>query len=87
MTKLGYNGQCLPTGEGIGGGGGGRESSGGGNWVSDSPAENGRKGTVSGCSDIWTQPKFLRLRRCDSPPATYVDWAYVYRAMALKFFW
>ena len=38
MTKLGYNGQCLPTGEGIGGGGGGRESSGGGNWVSDSMA-------------------------------------------------
>jgi len=36
VTKLGCNGQCLPTGEGIGGGGGGRESSGGGNWVSDS---------------------------------------------------
>jgi len=35
MTKSGYNGQCLPTGEGIGGGGSGRESGGGGNWVSD----------------------------------------------------
>jgi len=34
VTKSGYNGQCLPTGEGIGGGGGGRESGGGGNWVS-----------------------------------------------------
>jgi len=29
VTKSGYKGQCLPTGEGIGGGGGGRESGGG----------------------------------------------------------